>query len=397
MKILHICARLPFPVEDGGSVYVYNSIKQLSELGHEITIASFESELHNQDISGLTDISKVYTAKGEFTDYNFVSVLKSTFTRRPITIQHRMSISIMSKILSRIDSDFDIVIFEGLHTLNFFELIQKYFPNTKTLLRHVNVEFELISQRAYQQNNPLLKFFLFDQARLMKKFEIESLKKVDGITFISNLDQRKLEDNIKIHQPTLVNPPGAPTTNEINFEKRPNNHLIAFSNWKWPPNLEGLKWFLQKVWPIIYNANPDVKFTIAGNDLPTSISEQLPSNIKYIGFVNDLSGFNENSTIQVIPLISGSGVKLKVVEGLSYGNPIISTKFGIDGIEAQTGFHIELANNEVEFSNKVISLLENRSKRKQLSKNAHQLVIDKYSWPKQIKVLSEFINYVVSN
>jgi glycosyltransferase involved in cell wall biosynthesis len=396
MKILHVCARLPYPVEDGGSVYVYNTIQNLYELGHDITIASFISELHNQDDSALTKISKVYTHKGNFTEYNLISAIKSAFSRKPITVQHRMSIEIMEKILADIKEEFDIIFFEGLHTLNFFEIVKQRFPKAKTLLRNVNVEFELIAQRATQQRNVFLKLFLEDQARLMKKFELNALKKVDAITFISDLDLDKMASLLALKKPTLVNPPGA-LINKINFDNRPDHQLIAFSNWKWPPNLEGLKWFLDKVWPKIIHSHDNVRLKLAGNDLPQSIQNNLPERIEYLGFVDDLKKLNQECTIQIVPLISGSGVKLKMIEGLAYGNPIVSTQFGADGIEVINGVHLEIANSDSEFADKVLYLLNEKSHRRSLSESALGIIKNNYSWSTQINRLNDFINNLVTN
>ncbi len=397
MRILQICARIPYPVEDGGSVYVFNTTKYLSKLGHDVHLASFYSELHSQDPEAIKKYCKIYHEKGDFKSYSFFSVIKATITRKPISIQHRMKPKIMKGILATINSEFDLIIFEGLHTLNFLRLVKEKFPNTPVLLRHVNVEFELLKLNAKNESNILKKLFLNDQSRLMRKFELDMLTKVDALTFISEKDANKLTKLVAFSTPFLINPPGAEADYPIDFEKRGNCNLIAFSNWKWTPNIDGLNWFLKNIWKALKKQHPEVKLTLAGNDLPEYLKNELPADISYLGFVENISELNKKHAIQIVPLISGSGVKLKVIEGLSFGNPIVSTSFGVDGINVENGIHFELADTPNEFLSKISMLLNNKERRKKLSENSTELIANQYSWEKQIKSFEIFIKQLIQS
>ncbi|WP_417371866.1 glycosyltransferase family 4 protein [Gelidibacter japonicus] len=394
MKILQVCARIPYPVEDGGSVYVFNTTKHLAELGNEVHVASFFSEVHNQDPKGFGEYCTLHHQKGNFTPYTLASVVKATLTRESVNIQHRMDVNIMESILKSIQTNFDVIILEGLHSSNFLTILRTLFPNTPIVLRHVNVEFELIAWKARNEKNPLKKLFLYDQSRLLKTFELNTLNAVDAITFISDLDYNSLRDSFS-EKPTLISPPGVKVTKTIPFSERPENHLIAFSNWKWSPNLDGLVWFLKNVWHSLKLNYPEISLTIAGNDLPKRIHSSLPEGINYIGFVDDLHTFNKKGTIQIVPLISGSGVKLKVIEGLGFGNPIVSTSFGIDGIKAIQGEHFELANTPKEFVDKIGFLLNNEKHRKELSTNSVSLILGNYSWTHHISELNKFLSSLI--
>lgn len=397
MRILQVCARIPYPVEDGGSAYVFNTTKHLAKVGHEVHLASFYSELHKQETKGIEAFCNLYSEKGNFKAYSVLSVIKSTISRIPISIQHRMSTRIMGKILSKVPNNIDVILLEGLHTAEFIPQLRTQYSTVPIILRHVNVEHELIYRNASTESNILKKLFLFDQSSIMKKFELKSLNAVDRVTFISNVDAGKLIPLIRSTEPTLINPPGSDIKEPINFDKRESNKLVAFSNWKWAPNANGLNWFLKKIWPLVIEKKPGIELHLAGINLPSKVQNKLPKGVKYHGFIDDLYEFNESSTIQVIPLISGSGVKLKMVEGLAYGNPIVSTSFGADGLNAVNGEHYELANTPKEFCDKILSLLDDKEHRKKLSINSQKLISENYSWEKTIKDLDHFLETIVQS
>lgn len=395
MKILQICARIPFPVEDGGSVYVFNTTKYLQRAGHEISTASFYSEIHNQDPKGFAEYCTLFYEKGNFKPYTLPAVLRAFLTRQSVNIQHRMNPAIMDRILHRIPGTFDVVILEGLHTARFLPLVRNRFPGVKTVLRSVNVEHELIAGKAGLEKNFLKRFFLYDQASLLRRFEIEALNDADALTFISEKDYTALQPFIIKEKPFLINPPGVELQKEIPFSKREKNHLIAFSNWQWHPNSDGLKWFISEVWPRLTKKNPGITLTIAGNSLPDGIRRTLPHNITYTGFANDLHSFNARGALQIVPLISGSGVKIKVIEGLGYGNPVVSTSFGTDGIKAVPGRHYELANTPEDFAEKVLILLSDEERRRRLGAAARRLVAEHYLWENKIGELETFLKTTV--
>lgn len=395
LNLLHVCARIPFPVEDGGSVYVYNTMKGLHAIGYQLHIASFESELHTQDSKGLSGIAHVYSEKGGFTEYSMAAAIKSALTREVMTVQHRMSLKVMEKILNQIKQVFDLILLEGLHTAKFIDLLRKKFPSVPILLRHVNVEYELILQRSESQSNPLLSRFLKDQAALMKEFEYEVLSNVDAVSFISEIDKQKLFDAIPDQTPTIISPPGTDISSGVPFLDRPEQTIVAFSNWKWTPNREGILWFVEKVWPQIISNNQMVKLILAGNDLPSSLRNNLPERVEYVGFVDDLYALNRNATLQVVPLLSGSGVKLKVIEGMAYGNPIVTTSKGVDGIAISDSVHCLIAEDAASFADKVLELLSDPGRRETLSREATRLIQEQYSWQSQISRLDTFIRSLI--
>lgn len=396
MNVLQVCARIPSPPDDGGAVYVYNITKQLHRLGHNVTVASLISSFHRQDIDDLKKFATVFAQDGKFTSYGISAAIKSLLARKPITVQHRMKKLIMLDIISSITERIDIILLEGLQTAYFIPELKNKFPDTPIILQQVNVEFHLLEQKAASAKNPFLKFFLYDQARLMKKFEFDTLKKVNAITFISNNDL----DFFKKFIPDLnaeVIVPGSNLVNSTNFDHRNENELLAISNWKWHPNLEGLIWFIENVWPELKNKFPKLTFTIVGDGLTEKFTALLPSGTSYLGFVDDLTELKNRATLQVIPLLSGSGVKIKVIDAISSGIPVITTDFGIEGTLLIPNKHCLLANTVNEFINQITKALLDKNLRKSISQSAFTLASENYSWNRQGELLNLFLQSLTSN
>ena len=394
MRLLHILPRLPAPPNDGGAVYVYHMLKELSRLGHKLSIVSFLSNKHKQDLEETKKFGEVFAADGQFKPYGPLSILKSTFTRQPVTIQHRMDKKIMKELLYSVDSQPDAILLEGLHTSTFVDIIRKRFPGVPIVLRQVNVEYLLLKKNGDLSSNPVKKFIYHDQARIMKKYELDAMKRVDYITSISQKDI----DEYKKHLPNtsfFLNTAGANIVQKVGIKRDPTL-ILAVSNWRWQPNLDGLIWFLKHVWPAVHKKHPELHFNIAGEGLTDSfrISYQH-ANIHYLGFVEDIDTLRCKASIFVAPLLSGSGMKLKILEALAAGLPTVTTRYGADGIEISDTEHYLHADTKEDFQKAVSSLFDSKDLRSKLSVNGKQIIKKKYSWEKKAKELQEFLEGVI--
>ena len=394
MQLLHILARLPAPPNDGGAVYVYNMLKELSRLGNELSIVSFLSNKHEQDLSETKKLGAVYAAEGQFKPYGPLSILKSTITRQPVTIQHRMNKKIMKELLNSVESPPDAILLEGLHTSAFVDIVRKRFPGVPVVLRQVNVEYLLLKKNGDLSTNLLKKLVYHDQARIMKKYEVRAMKEADYVTSISKNDINKY----KKHLPGtsfFLNTAGANLVEKPGVT-RDSSIILAVSNWRWQPNLDGLIWFLKHVWPNIHKTNPELHFHVAGGGLSESFRQKFQhSNIHYLGFVEDIDTLRCKASIFVAPLLSGSGMKLKVLEALAAGLPTVTTGFGAEGIEIEDYIHYLHADNADQFGKAVISLTENKPLREKLSARAKERIKAKYSWNQKARELSAFLEQIV--
>ena len=395
MKILLVVPRIPAPPNDGGAIYVYHITKHLALRGHELVMAAFESNRHVQKPEMLAPYCRLYSLPAHFKPYSVPSVLKSTLTREPVSVQHRMDADLMSQILSQVPDDhFDIITLEGIHAAEFTSLLKQKYPGTPIVLRQANVEHLLLERNADKTKNMFVRSFLKDQARIMKKFETEAMDSVQGVTAVTPVDKQKLMELLPTIQCEVIED-GANLQAIRDIERDPDT-LLAVSNWAWRPNIEGLKWFIQKVWPRLKQQYPAVQFKIAGHGIPDRIQRKLePAGIDYLGFVDDIEELRQKSTIMMVPLLSGSGLKLKILEGLASGIPIVTTPIGAEGIEMLAERDYLHAETPDEFADQTVRLLRDPALRKKLSKNGRLLIEEKYQWTQKAESLERFMNQII--
>lgn len=395
MRILQVCPRIPAPPADGGAVYVYEIGRHLAFEGHDLTIVSLYSNRHQQDAELVNAYGVLHYMDGEFKDYGLFAAIKSILTRQPISIQHRMSRKVMGRLMGQVKTTPDVILLEGIHTGWFLDMVRNRWPGIPVVMRESNVEYLLLRRNAENTSNPAIAFFYRLQSAIMKSFESRILQKVDAMTTISPADRQKLKP-LASGTPIKTIEAGGPIINDVS-NTRDVTKMIAISNWLWKPNYDGLKWFLDQVWPEVYRRNPELVFFIIGDGLSNKFKSDYESeNVVLKGFVKDLEPYLNSAGFQVAPLFSGSGMKLKVLNALSHGLPIITTSIGAEGINMTSGVHYMNADNRDQFENAIDYLVNNPESRESLAVNGRKLIREHYNWETQAKKLSKFLEEIVN-
>jgi glycosyltransferase involved in cell wall biosynthesis len=146
----------------------------------------------------------------------------------------------------------------------------------------------------------------------------------------------------------------------------------------WAPNQEGLYWFIENIWRAISSKYPDLKFYIAGRNAPEKIKNIKERNVEFLGEVEDAHEFMNSKAVMVVPLLSGSGMRIKIIEGMALGKAIVSTSIGAEGIHCEHGNDLLIADQPDDFISELESLLNNFDKFESLSKKASQFVGENY-------------------
>jgi len=182
-------------------------------------------------------------------------------------------------------------------------------------------------------------------------------------------------------------------TGEKNKNQLSLGHIGALD---WMPNIEGLLWFLNNVWPEVYKKQPDVVFRIAGRNASEDVKSQLNRpGVEYLGEVPDAYDFTANQTVMVVPLLSGSGMRVKIIESLGLGKAIVSTAKGAEGIQLRSGEHLLIEDDATNFAGACLELLNDPVKRKKLEKAGSNLVRKQYDNVKIARNIIEFYQTIV--
>ena len=179
-----------------------------------------------------------------------------------------------------------------------------------------------------------------------------SVRQFDGIAAITEQDATFFRSS-ECRQPETGGPiPVEAIPFGIDPEQFPETNtepefpsLFSIGAMDWIPNLEGICWFLEKVWPEIHRKYPSLQYYLAGRHMPGWLSEKRFPNIVVVGEVEDAKTFMHSKSILIVPLFSGSGIRIKIIEGMATGKPIISTTVGAEGINYTRDKNIFIADN----------------------------------------------------
>jgi glycosyltransferase involved in cell wall biosynthesis len=228
-------------------------------------------------------------------------------------------------------------------------------------------------------------------ARRLRKVETAFLNQYDILSTVTERDKEKLH-RMGNRQPAIVMQPG------FFIEEKPPNDLIFplsvgfLGALDWIPNQIGLKWFVERCWPQIHSSHPDVQFWVAGRNAPRGYEKILERpGIRFLGEIEKAQDFIFNRSILIVPLLSGSGVRVKILEGLTMGKTMVTTPMGAEGIPVQSGKELIIADTPEAFAKAVIQLLDNPEHIRQLSHEAFRLASEHYQYNKAVLPFLQFL------
>ena len=365
MKILQLCHKTPLPAIDGGYIAINNITQCLLDSGMDVKVVAVATPKHPFMVSAF---SKSYLEKTRFesvyidTTPHKIEALKTLFTGNSYQISRFYHKNMVNKLTQILKSEtFDIIHIESIYMAPYIPLIRKY-SKAKILMRLHNIEHQIWERLSENEHNPVMKLAYKVNAHQLRRVERKILQEVDGYMSISEPDYQYFHDTMP-NVPGVVIPFGI---NVDNYDMEDDDYiatdhpsLFHLGSMNWSPNVEGIEWFLDEVWPDILTAHPDLTFTLAGHDIPDSIRNRQDKNVTVVGAVPDANEFMMDHDIMVVPLLSGSGIRIKIVEAMALGRVVITTSIGAEGLDVQDGKHLFIANTPEEFVavvNKCVSM-----------------------------------------
>jgi len=364
MNILIIHNKLPYPPKDGGAIAVLNMATSLADAGHKVTLLCFNTKKHHYNPERIPEeIRKKIRFKTVLLD-NIVKPHKAIsnllFSRKPYIATRFFSKNFSKALINELNTDYDLVQIEGLYMCHYIPVIRKY-SEAKITYRAHNIESEIWQRTTQITKDPFKKVYLKILSKRLFRFEKSTLNKYDGLIPISERDLKQL-NNLGNKKPSLAIPTGININNYPKAQKPlPEKNLFFIGALDWAPNQEGLLWFIDKVWPSILSKFPDLKLHIGGRNAPTSLIEKLKhtNNVVFHGELEDAQQFYHNNGIMVVPILSGSGIRIKILEGMAYGKIITTSSIGAEGIGISHKENIFIANTKEEYIKSIQDILQN--------------------------------------
>jgi len=398
MKVLFLCNKSPYPPREGGPMAMNANIRCLVNAGHQVKVVAMNT---NKYFVNETDIPKAYKQDtGIELVYNDLSIKPleafiNLFSSSSFHVDRFKSRDFENKIIEILQSEtYDIVQLEMLYMTPYIDTIRKY-SDARIVLRSHNIEHLIWERVVANTSNPLKRIYLETLTRILKNYELFHLNSYDGIITISQNDADFFKLNgcrIPIEEVPFGLDTGEYNVVDNNFEFPSLFHIGSMN---WMPTNEGIQWFIDNAWPGIHSKFPDLKLYLAGREMPEWLTNLNTKNIEILGEVPDAKEFIQSKAVMIVPLFSGSGIRIKIIEGMALGKTIISTEIGAEGINYTNDENILIANTTDAFLAAVEKCVMDRTFCETIGTNANKLIHKDHSLNVVTKKLEGFYNKIL--
>ena len=399
MKILQLTKKFPYPLKDGESIAVTNLSKSLVAHGCEMTLLSMNTSKHFVEIDQLPDTYNHY--KSIHTVYldnrvTAIGAITNLFSSESYHVSRFDYNEYREKLVELLNAeDFDIIQLETLYLAPYIETIKTY-SKGKVVMRSHNAEFEIWNRIVASTSLLPKKWYLKYLTNKLRKFELERLEHYDALVTVTQRDLNKYK-SLGYNGRGMYSPIGI---NINQYEPKENDltkpNLSFIGSLDWIPNLNGLSWFLKEVYPTIVKKYPNLIFNIAGRNTPKSIVDLTSDYIMIHGEVESAIDFINDHPIMIVPLLSGSGMRLKILEGMALSKVVISTSIGAEGINAVHKESILIADTPAEFLECIKWLMDSPLRMTQVGESARQFIGEYFDENQNTEYLVRFYKSLVA-
>ena len=389
MSVLYFVAHPVWPLTSGNRLRDYHLARQLAARA-SVTLVELlnygEQPSNPPSDCGFDRI--ISLNKGP--SYTLGKILRGIAGPTPLTILNYSEPRLASQLVSTLASGrFDAVQIQGAHLSAYLPVIRAAPRRPAILVDWHNIESELMWR--YSENAPNLprKLVARRTAGLLEKVELRLLESCGAHTVTSEREGEKLLARFptaKVHvmpngvdveyfrQPELVKAcqsDGSPACKQS---------LLFIGSMDYYPNIDAVRWFAHDIWPCIARKHPKLEFIIAGRNPSNDVLTLQSDRVRVTGTVADVRPFYASALAMIVPLRIGSGTRLKILEAMAAGVPIVSTQLGCEGLDVQCGVHLLLADGPSEITEAINHLICSGETRSRLAQAARALVIDQYDW-----------------
>ncbi|MGL4570199.1 MAG: glycosyltransferase [Clostridium sp.] len=369
----------PFVKEkDGGKIDIKNRIECLSKLN--INIDHYGMLKKNENIEKTKLVSNNYSFK-------IVNSLKNIFKLDPISVSNRYNDSLATKLKS---INYDYILLENFNMINYLKDVN----SNNTFLRVHNIES--ISRKELFKSNPLNLRSILEliESYKYKRIEKKAIKEVDKFLFISLDEKNIFEKKYPQYSSKFY---WLPTAIDIKHTKNQfyctKDYILYYGDLSVSHNIQGLLRYVDKIYPTIKEKYPEIKLKIIGK-ISNFDRERLEKikGIDILGYVDDLEKYIYESLFIIAPIYTGAGVKIKVINTISYNKLLITTPKGIEGTGLKRGENVLSAETDTDFINLSIKCLENNKQISDIPQKSLEFIQKFYSYEVQIERLKEILN-----
>ncbi|WP_116124511.1 glycosyltransferase family 4 protein [Lewinella sp. IMCC34183] len=382
MKLLVLTKKFPFPLKDGESLAIHGLTKSLSELGCQVSLLAMNTTKHFYAGTDRPAEMAHYREVRTVAIDNLISPIDAVANLVRGTSYHisRFHQEAYHRALEEWlrQETFDIVQLETLYLAPYIRTIRLN-SNAQVVMRSHNVEHEIWERCCENISFAPKRWYLRHITRQLREYERSQLNQYDLLLPITHRDRKNFErlgGRGRMHVlPIGLETPCGPPTYE-SFDAPPDLHFIGSLDWL--PNLDGLQWFLNDVWPEIHRRFPAIRFHVAGRNMPHSIRQLRLRNVVIHGEVESSCAFVAAYSISIVPLLSGGGMRAKILEAMSLGRVVVTTTLGLEGIRAENRRDLFIADTVEQFVQVIEECLRMGPRLEDVGRNAYATFLRHY-------------------
>lgn len=393
MNILLLSNKLPYPPRDGGSIATLNMATGLARSGCRVSLLAINTSKHHVDVDSIPEgirkeieITSVSLDTGIRPLKFFLNLL---FSGLPYNATRFRSAKVIRELIRLLEEKtFDVIQLEGPYLYYCLPDARRTSQAVISLRAH-NIEHEVWFRNARYVKHPLRKKYLGLLARRIRRLELGLLDRIDLLVPISSRDAG-IFGTMKQGLPVLTVPFGL-YPGDYPAKNPPDEFSVFFIGaLDWFPNTEGLDWFIGRVWPAVRKELPGICLHIAGRNAGKDARGSTEDGIIFHGEIEVALEFMSQHSVMIVPLRSGSGIRIKILEGMAMGKAIVTTSIGCEGIGARTGRDLFVADRPEEFVSAIRTLAGQPGTLGAMADRARQFIMEKFDNLVFCKELKDF-------
>jgi sugar transferase (PEP-CTERM/EpsH1 system associated) len=394
MKVLFLSPYMPYPPQSGGPRRFYGL---LSELGrrHDVSLIAFVAP--GEDREAAEEASREFCSEVVTVESTRVDRALDRRRKRGIQLRSLLSAHRYERLIYH-DAAFQRAIDEMVARVDFDVIVTEFAPmasyrlprSARLVLDEHNIEYDILRRTAAAERTSIRKLYNWANYLKLRREERATWKQFDGITLTSERDEKVLQHDVGERR-TAVIPNGVdteffrPSASPVEADT-----ILFFGAINYYPNTEGLLYFLDEVFPRVKRERPEARLKIVGQLPPAVIMDRAGEDVVVTGLVEDVRTYIEKAAVVIVPLRIGGGTRLKIVEAMAMGKPIVSTHLGAEGLEVGDGEDILLADTAEDFAEQVVRVLSDGELAERLGKAARERAEATYTWKGAVERLERF-------
>jgi glycosyltransferase involved in cell wall biosynthesis len=389
MKLLWISQNLPYPPKTGVLQRNYNLIREAAQFAEihlvailkEDILPDFDAGTAQRELSKLCSQISVIRLPAESSRLYFLWLaFKSLFTRAPFTANWTESDELRRKLREQTGATrYDLVYFDTISLAGYRLVV----GDVAKVLNHHNIESHLFQRRIAYERNVLRRYYFSMEARKLARYEAEVIGDFDLNVTVSELDAERLKEIAASARTSVVaNGVDVGYFSGARATAR-NGRLVMVSGMNWFPNKDAALYMVRDIWPALIASMPELSLTIVGASPPPEVTSLAAADSRVVatGFVDDVRPHMNEAQIYLCPMRDGGGTRLKILDALSMGVPIVATTMALEGIDVVPEHDVLVADDPAAFVRQVKRLVEDPALRANLSANGRSFVERNFSWP----------------